>query len=130
MTNALSDENSKEAGAIPVLDDRIILAVSCTLTQVQEMGLSKNTVKNPYILEELLFKHCPVITGKRSHILYQKTRQILDACGLNPQSIPETFNIDNCLRMIDTGHGIAFISQISFVCMAIQKGCRPAKNIC
>lgn len=112
MANALSDETDRETGVIPVLDDRIILAVPYSLPQAQEMGLSKNTVKNPYIPDELPFKHCPVITGKRSHILYQKTRQILDAYGLNPQSILETFNIDNCLRMVDAGHGIAFISQI------------------
>ena len=44
--------------------------------------------------------------------LYTITTEIIDAYKLNPSSIVESQNVDNCLNMVESGHGISFVSEI------------------
>ena len=112
MAGSLQDYNDKVVGCAPVLSERILLVAPKSMPQVQKLCPLDNSLQNPCPIPEPFLKCCHIITGKSNHILYQKTRRIIDAYALEPLSVVETYNIDNCLRMVDAGHGIAFISQM------------------
>ena len=112
MSDALSSEKSSRIRSIPVFPDRILLVVPKPMAESYGLSLSDNSWDNPGCLEKPVFQNCHIITGKSDHILHQKTKRIIDAYHLRPQSVIETFSIDNCLRMADAGYGIAFISQM------------------
>lgn len=112
MAGSLQNYDDKLVGCEPVLAGRILLAAPKSMPQVKALCPPDNSLKNPCPLREPVFRHCHIITGKSNHILYRKTQRIIDAYGLKPLSVTETFNIDNCLKMVDAGHGIAFIPQM------------------
>lgn len=101
-----------EIYSAPVLQDRIILVVPKNHPTVQNYNLSENHILNPLFLTELPFQNCKIITGKSNHILYYKTQKIINTFNLQPSSIIETFNINNCLKMTESGLGISFTSQM------------------
>lgn len=111
MVDALP-HNSKNIRPAPVMHDRILIVAPKSMPQVKVICPSDNDYHNPCPLSEPIFTGCHIITGKANHILYQKTKRIIEAYDLQPQSIIETFNSDNCLRMVDAGYGITFMSQM------------------
>lgn len=111
MANSLPHSNT-EIHSAPVMNDRIFLVAPKSMPQVQALYSMDNDFFHPCPLMSLPFKHCHGITGKSNHVLYKKTKQIVEAYSLQPLSFIETFNTDNCLRMVDAGYGIAFISQL------------------
>ena len=53
-----------------------------------------------------------MITGTPHQHLYTIISDIVETYRLQPPSLIESQNIDNCLHLVDSGHGIAFISEI------------------
>lgn len=72
------------------------------MLQIQSLYTPENSWRHPDTLPQPTFlKNCSIITGESSHILYQKTKKIIDSYHLDPASVTGTFSIDNCLRMVE-----------------------------
>ena len=96
----------------PVMRDRLLIVVPKALSESKGIYAGETSAENPFRLTTLPFHGCRVITGKPRQHLYTITTQIIEAYQLAPSSIVESQNVDNCLNMVESGHGISFVSEI------------------
>lgn len=97
---------------VPVMKDRLLVVVPKSVSEARGIHVAGTSAENPYPLSDLPFHNCRVITGKPRQHLYTITMEILEAYHLSPSSIVESQNVDNCLNMVESGHGISFVSEI------------------
>lgn len=98
--------------AAKILCDRLLLIVPKNHPVLHDMDLSDNSYLNPSPLDLKRLKHSKLIMSKPSQLLYVCVDNIVKKYGLSPQSCITTQNINNILRLTDSGLGISFIPQI------------------
>lgn len=112
ITDPVKASLSGSDGWMPVLPDRLLIIAPKTLSQKYGLTAGETSYDRPCPLDTLPFKNFDVITGKPHQHLYTIIRGIVETYDLQPPSLIESQNIDNCLHLVDSGHGIAFVSEI------------------
>ena len=97
---------------LTVLPDRLLVVAPKVLSLKYGLEAGETSYDHPYPLETLPFKNFNVITGKPHQHLYTIIRNIVDSYQLQPPTLIESQNVDNCLNLVDSGLGIAFVSEI------------------
>lgn len=99
-------------GWLKVLPDRLLVVVPKSLSRNYGLDAGETSYDRPYLLDTLPFKNFNVITGKPHQHLYTIISDIVNSYQLKPPSLIESQNVDNCLHLVDSGHGLAFVSEI------------------
>ena len=112
ITSDIKAELPAHCYYVPVMKDRLLIVVPKAMSMSYGLHVGETSAEHPYLLHDLPFRECRVITGKPRQHLYTITMDILSAYHLEPSGIVESQNVDNCLNMVESGHGISFVSEI------------------
>lgn len=95
-----------------VLEDRLLLIVPKNHPELQGINLSGNSYRTPFSIELKKFKNSKIITSKPNQLLTVSVDNIVKKYELTPESYVRTQNINNIIRLTDSGLGISFIPEI------------------
>ncbi|MBQ7797001.1 MAG: LysR family transcriptional regulator [Firmicutes bacterium] len=112
VTSSVKAQLPSHCTYIPVMKDRLLIVVPKSISEAHGIFVSDTSAEHPHPLSDLPFHDCRVITGKPRQHLYTITMEIMEAYHLSPSGIVESQNVDNCLNMVESGHGISFVSEI------------------
>lgn len=102
----------KNGRYLPMRQDKLLLTAAKSISRSYGIDAGRTSAEHPYQLREIPFTNCNIITGKPHQHLYSIIRDIIGKYELHPRSVIESQNTDNCLHLVDSGHGISFVSEI------------------
>lgn len=112
ITEKVRDKLPPDGEYMPVIPDRLLLIAPKSISEKYGIHAGETSAMHPYMLEEIPFVGCNIITGKPHQHLYTIIGNIIETYGLKPRSVIESQNTDNCIHLVDSGHGISFVSEI------------------
>lgn len=94
-----------------ILKDRLLLIVPQNHPAISDINLKGNSWSRPFPINLRLFKNSKLITAKPNQLLTISVNNLIKKYNLTPESVISTQNINNIIRLTDSGLGISFIPQ-------------------